>query len=307
VVAFTCNICGAKNQVEQLATEPESCACGSNVRVRALIHLLSTQLFGRSLVLTEFPTLKAIRGLGMTDKPCYARLLAEKFDYTNTFYDREPRLDFLEPDPQLTGQYDFILSSDVLEHIGPPIERALEGVCRLLTPHGFMAATVYCNVSDQMREHYPDLHEYRVVQLGSSAVLANRRRDGSLEIRDDLVFHGGSGATLEMREFGMTELRAKLTRAGFLDVHFFADNLPEIGVLFDADVSQPLLAAKQPFVLEKAARMQLVDAWRTEHERAEFLAAQISLASGSRWLSLGSRLRLGPKFIWPRMNTDKHG
>src|SRR5437870_12160192 len=101
VVEFTCNICGARNQVERFATEPDSCACGSNVRVRALIHLLSMQLFGRSLILTRFPKLKAIRGLGMTDKPCYADLLAEKFDYTNTFYDHDPRMDFLDPDPQL--------------------------------------------------------------------------------------------------------------------------------------------------------------------------------------------------------------
>jgi len=35
-----------------------------------------------------------------------------------------------------------------------------------------------------------------------SQVLINRRADGVLEIREDLIFHGGSGATLEMREFG---------------------------------------------------------------------------------------------------------
>src|SRR5205085_9384401 len=106
MVSFVCNICGRLNKVEQFATEPASCACGSNVRVRALIHLLSMQLFGRSLPLPKFPQLKAIRGLGMTDKPCYARLLAEKFDYQNTFYDHEPRLDFSNPDPALAGGYD---------------------------------------------------------------------------------------------------------------------------------------------------------------------------------------------------------
>ena len=70
--------------------------------------------------------MKAIRGLGMSDKECYNGLLAEKFDYTNTFYDREPRLDFTESHPELAGQYDFILSADVLEHIAPPVQRALE-------------------------------------------------------------------------------------------------------------------------------------------------------------------------------------
>ena len=97
------------------------------MRLRALIHLLSVELFGRSLPLPGFPKLKAIRGLGMSDKDCYNGLLAEKFDYTNTFYDREPRLDFTESHPELAGQYDFILSADVLEHIAPPVERALRG------------------------------------------------------------------------------------------------------------------------------------------------------------------------------------
>ena len=84
VVSFICNVCGAENNVENFASEPATCACGSNVRVRALIHLLSLELFGRSFPLVEFPELKAIRALGMTDKEGYARLLAVKFDYTNT-------------------------------------------------------------------------------------------------------------------------------------------------------------------------------------------------------------------------------
>ena len=57
----------------------------------------------------------------------------------------------------------------------------------------------YCNPEDRLREHFPELHEFRIVPLGEANVLINRRRDGALEIRDDLVFHGGSGATLEMR------------------------------------------------------------------------------------------------------------
>src|SRR5437764_4318378 len=197
MVSFRCNVCGAFNQVEEFATEPATCGCGSNVRVRALIHLLSMELFGQSLPLTEFPKLKAIRGLGMTDKQGYAEILAEKFDYTNTYYDREPRFDFTEPHPRLYGTYDFILSADVLEHIAPPVERAIEESCKLLKPHGLLGITVFCHPSDQLREHFPHLHEFRVVPLGDSMVLVNRRADGTVEVRDDLIFHGGTGATLE--------------------------------------------------------------------------------------------------------------
>lgn len=306
MVAFTCNICGADNEVEEFATEPATCGCGSNVRLRALTHLLSMELFGNSLILAQFPKLKAIRGLGLSDQPGYARILADKFDYTNTFYDREPRFDIAEPHPKLAGSYDFILMADVLEHVAPPVECALEEACRLLKPGGFLGITVYCSPSDQMREHFPELDEFRIVQLGDSQVLVNRRQDGSLEVRDDLIFHGGSGATLEMREFGMTALENQLRNAGFREVFFLTENLPAVGVLFDRDVSQPLIARKEPFVMDRRGQSQLAEEWgaanelaRRQQERADSLAAQVRMAEESRWLRLGRKLGVGPKFKVP--------
>jgi SAM-dependent methyltransferase len=282
-----------------------------------LIHLLSLELFGQSFPLVEFPKLKAIRALGMTDKRGYARILADRFDYTNTYYDREPRFDFTESHPGLDGSYDFILSADVLEHVAPPVERVIGEICRLLKPHGFLAATVPCAPGDEMREHFPDLHEYRVAPLGDSAVLINRRRDGGLEIREDLTFHGGSGDTLEMRRFGIAGVGAAVLAAGFREVRYWNDNVPEIGILFDADVSQPFVARKAAFVVDLTVRTQLVDEWRAsqrevedqrkradllavkherERERGARLALQMRLASRSRWLRLGRKLGLGPKF-----------
>ena len=306
MTSFVCNICGAHNEVAVFQTEPASCACGSNVRLRALIHLLSMELFGQSVVLQDFPPLKAIRGLGVCDHPGYARILAAKFDYTNTCYDREPRFDLMEAHPQLSGSYDFILAADVIEHIAPPIASALEEMCRLLKPHGFLGLTIFCNPADQMREHFPELHQFRVIPLGESPVLINRRRDGTLEIRDDIVLHGGIGSTLEMREFGIAELRSGLLAAGFLNVHFLTDNVPEIGVLFDQHVSQPLVARKKPFMMDACARSQMTDAWRDaenrawlERERAQALAAQIRTALVSRWIRFGRLLGVGPKFAIP--------
>lgn len=310
MVSFVCNICGRYNEVEQFATEPATCACGSNVRVRALIYLLSIELFGQNLTLASFPTLKSIRGLGMSDKEGYAAILAEKFDYTNTFYEREPRFDFTAAHPASYGTYDFILSADVLEHIAPPVERALEETCKLLKPHGLFGITVYCNPSDTLREHFPGLFTYRTVTLGDSIILVNRRADGGLEIRDDLVFHGGTGATLEMREFGVTSLRQKLLGAGFRDVHLLTEDIPSCGILFDTDVSQPLIARKEPFSMEAPALRELVEQWlgaTSERDRlredAEALRAQMQdlrvqmrMAGESRWLKLGRALGVGPDF-----------
>ena len=317
MVSFFCNVCGIENAVENFASEPATCACGSNVRVRALIHLLSLELFGQSFPLVEFPRLKAIRALGMTDKPGYARILADKFDYTNTYYGREPRFDFTESHPGLYGSYDFILSADVLEHVAPPVARVIGEIYRLLKPHGFLGATVPCAPGGEMREHFPDLHEYRVVPLGDSAVLINRRRDGGLEIREDLAFHGGGGDTIEMRRFGFAGIGAAALTAGFREVRYWNENVPELGILFDADVSQPFLARKDAFVVDLAVRTQLVEEWRArrrevederkragllavererERERAARLALQMQMASRSRWLRLGRKLGLGPKF-----------
>jgi SAM-dependent methyltransferase len=292
--AFICNICAAKNRVEHFASEPATCACGSNVRLRALIHLLSLELFGHSIPARDFPRLKAVRGLGMTDKDCYARILADKFDYTNTHYDREPRLDFREAHPDRAGAYDFILSADVLEHIAPPVETALAEIHNLLKPCGFLGATVYCHPSDHYREHFPELHQYRTVPLAGRDVLINRRRDGTLEIRDDLVVHGGTGESLEMREFGISALESKLRGAGFRDVHFLTANVPEWGILFDHDTSQPLLARKQPYLLDRCAQTQLFEAWRDS--AGSTLENQIRLAKQSRWMKLGRKLGLGPRF-----------
>jgi hypothetical protein len=162
--------------------------------------------------------------------------------------------------------------------------------------------TVFCAPGDRLREHFPDLHEYRIVPLGAGQVLINRKADGKLEIRDDLIFHGGSGSTLEMREFGATSLREKLTAAGFREVDFLVENLPDIGVFFDHDVSQPLVARKERFAMESRTIAEFTDAFRAaqqslwaERERSARLEEQIRLAARSRWVKTGRKLGVGPK------------
>ena len=94
-----------------------------------------------------------------------------------------------------------------------------------------------------------------------------------------------------------------LLAAGFRAVRFLSHDIPEIGIIFDHDVSQPLIAAKEPFKLSAQAAGELVDelcraraSAREETGRADRLARQVSLASESRWLRLGRKLGLGPRF-----------
>src|SRR6516164_6413697 len=100
MMEFTCNICGRQNRSasRELGREEASCAgCGSSVRMRGLLRVLSTEIFGVGLTLPEFPRVKSLRGLGLSDSPQYADQLALKFDYHNTFHDREPVLDVENP------------------------------------------------------------------------------------------------------------------------------------------------------------------------------------------------------------------
>jgi len=125
-----------------------------------------------------------------------------------------------------------------------------------------------------------------------------------VEIREDLIFHGDLvGATLEMREFGITALKAMLMSAGFHEVHLLTQDLRESGIIFDHDVSQPLIARKRPFAIDARVWTQMVEHWnaardsaRRERDRAELAVRQISLAAQSRWLRLGRRLGVGPRF-----------
>ena len=122
---FYCNICGklSLTDVRRLDRETPTCqACHSNARVRAVIQVLSTELFRENLLLPDFPTRREIHGLGMTDWEGYAVKLSGKFDYQNTYYHEEPRLDIAAASiaPEFMGK-DFIISSDVFEHVVPPV------------------------------------------------------------------------------------------------------------------------------------------------------------------------------------------
>jgi SAM-dependent methyltransferase len=320
MITFTCNLCGTSNAVEAIPWETPTCSsCGSNVRMRAIIYMLALELFGEARRLPEFPRCDKVKGFGMSDAQCYATVLAEKVDYTNTFYDRQPYLDITESHPGQHGTYDFILSSDVFEHVAPPIERAFEEAFRLLKPHGFLCITVPSVIADETDEHYPDLHQYSVIELAGEHVLINRKKDRTLEIHGNLVFHGGIGATLEMRLFAQADLVRKLRGAGFSDVVLQMEPVEQFGIVFDGPWSRPLVARKQPYPKISAAALPPKNEFVTPAEpqpqptpaadallahlhkekaalerRLETVETQLRLAAGSRWLRLGRRLGLGP-------------
>src|SRR5665213_505965 len=141
-MTFTCNICGfAENHLGKAHYEnpelPSCLKCASNVRFRWLVHSLSREIFGKSVALSDFPSNKAIRGMGLTDPASLAARLAECFTYRNTHLDSEPRFD-IRCDPAPFGQLDFLIASEVFEHVEPPVIKAFHNAARLLKPSGFL-------------------------------------------------------------------------------------------------------------------------------------------------------------------------
>src|SRR2546427_4991503 len=67
---FTCNIGGNLERAEAASFGRESSNCGvcsSSIRYRSLVHHLSLALFGKSIILRDFPQNRRIRGVGMSD------------------------------------------------------------------------------------------------------------------------------------------------------------------------------------------------------------------------------------------------
>jgi SAM-dependent methyltransferase len=183
-----------------------------------VVRALSEALFGQNFALPEFSARPDLKGVGLTDNSQYAEVLAEKFDYRNTFYDKEPFLDITDPPEELLGTLDFLISSEVFEHVPPPVERAFEGGYRLLRPGGVLVLTVPYTVTGETVEHFPTLHDFKVERVNGSPRFVNRTEAGEEEIFEDVSFHGGWGLTVEMRIFSLPDVLDRLREAGFSEI-----------------------------------------------------------------------------------------
>ncbi len=246
--APACNICGYRLLATQdaiSAREVRSCfACGSTLRFRAIMAALQSSLDGdgQVRVLERLPRRKHLTGIGMSDAGVYANTLASKFGYTNTFFHTEPLLDIRSPAAHQIGQFDFVVSSDVLEHVDGPPQRAFRNLHALLKPGGTLAFTVPYATEGATVEHYPELHDYRIEGQGAARVLVNVTTDGREQRFGDLCFHGGDGSTLELRRFSYPDLVRLLEAAGFRDIRLHDADHPEWGIVHRSKQGLPITA-----------------------------------------------------------------
>lgn len=248
LVTFQCNICESRNEAVPLAEvqnrECQSCrTCRSSLRMRSIVHSLSRELFGKPVTLPRFPERKDIAGIGMSDWEGYAAALERKLSYTNTYYHTEPRFDITRPPQDWLGKYDFLISSDVFEHVPVfALDEAFANARAVLRPGGLFLLTVPFDRAPATREHFPNLHEFSIREVDGKHVLVNRTRDGAEETFDDLVFHGGEGMTLEMRKFAEPDLRRRLEHAGFTSIRLCDDRVPRFGIDWPTDWDMPFAA-----------------------------------------------------------------
>jgi SAM-dependent methyltransferase len=226
-----------------LQRERKTCArCHSTVRDRAIVHLLTSALTGRSVALPDLPRRRDLRGLGLSDSATYARPLKRKFAYTNTHFHARPRLDITNVASDRDASCDFVISSDVFEHVAPPVARAFSNARRLLKPGGVFVFSVPFSLDADTVEHFPELHDYRLIKSPAGWRLENRTADGRTQTFNDLVFHGGAGTTLEMRVFSRSGLEREFTAAGFSRMRIADEPFLEHGIAWQEPWSVPIVA-----------------------------------------------------------------
>ena len=166
----------------------------------------------------------SVRGLGISDSSSVSSALSSAFDYVNTDFRRFPRFDVHNVPDDMSGQYNFVTCSDVFEHILPPVDHGLSGVRQLLALRGFAVISVPVDYQSFV-EHYPGIVEWTPALSGITWL----DECGTKHTDPHPTFHGGSGATLEMRQWTAASFESELSTAGFSRIERLPA-LPTLGI-----------------------------------------------------------------------------
>jgi hypothetical protein len=233
---WVCCLCGGTNTYDfavdrpQWVPEPEcreKCYCehcGCTWRDRAIGFGVLHGLSSVSGPLSERTRDATVLGLGVGDSVALSASLAATFGYTNSHIDRFPELDIRAIPPTLAGQFRFVTCSDVLEHVLPPVEAGISGLLSLLSSTGFAVISVPVDYP-AFKENYPGLVGWQ----GSEGGVTWTDEDGFERHDESPTFHGGSGDTLELRQWTAETMEDALLRNGFSRLERLPA-LPSIGV-----------------------------------------------------------------------------
>lgn len=208
-----CNICGSEGEFVRPEFEREGhlCMnCSASSRLRAVMYVLGRCLDAGDLPVAGWTADKRIRILESSGRSSYPMMLNEKFEYYNTEFNpnsdliKEPYTRFADfqklayPD----GEFDFVIATDVFEHVRDD-EEAFREVFRVLKRDGIFIMTVPYN------------HEW-------PKTLVRVRTEGDVDIFVlPPEYHGGGGQTLAYRSYGrdlLDRLHGYGFSVGYLDL-----------------------------------------------------------------------------------------
>jgi SAM-dependent methyltransferase len=216
-------------------------------RNRACAYVLSKMLFNEVIILRDIPENKNIKGIGMSET-CWISELEEKLSFINTYYDKEPFLDmYNENHIKNYCNLDFIISTDVFEHISPypNLQIAFDNLYKMLKPNGFIVFSVPYQKNFHV-EWFPNLCNYRIVKSDykyalKKHYLINTRIDGVKEVyKNNVVFHNntdGKATSLEMRVFSKKSIEEYLKNSGFTELMFYeiTEDMNKYGIYWDSE------------------------------------------------------------------------
>lgn len=213
---YCCNITGQNFDLNDNEKERElACRFGYNSRFRAICYVFTESLYGANKIMCNLEKNTDIKGFGMSDN-VLVNILNEKFNYTSAQLDI-----YNEDDVKNHSELDFIISSEVFNHITPypSLQSAFDNLYKMLKNGGHLIFSVpYTN--RQHEEHFPNLYNYEIVKENNEYVLHNTTIDGNKEVFNNLIFHDGPGNNLEMRVFSRNTLMSFLDQSGFYDIRF---------------------------------------------------------------------------------------
>jgi len=235
LISFECILCSRETQTEfsNFHRELSSCLyCLSTVRQRELIHTFLN-------LVIEFKNPNVI---GLSDHDdVQAFMNRNQYKYKNTYFDVEPLLNVSKPSKTFLNSADILISSDVLEHVMSTFEKSIIGHFEILKPGGWLIMTTPYFKDQPYVDKYPWMSSYSVTREGEINALGS---EGIRKVSDP-IFHGGPGNTLEMRLFAPETLKEALGSAGFTEIAFLEEDIPQYGI-FRSTTQVGTIIAKKP-------------------------------------------------------------
>jgi 2-polyprenyl-3-methyl-5-hydroxy-6-metoxy-1,4-benzoquinol methylase len=123
-----------------------------------------------------------MKGIGMSEWDVYARILQHKFYFINTYYHQEPRLDITSDDWQRYSDLDFVICTEVFEHILQPLEVGFRNMRQMLKKNGVLVFSAPFTGAPQTTEHFPGMTNFVTCQVGDRWLVVSRKADGGYDV-----------------------------------------------------------------------------------------------------------------------------